>query len=367
MSLVTTAKPDPDHLKLARELVHTDPIFTNVFKRAVAEDRSGEWLADNLAVRLSARWGGRDFSAAWEVARYLADEWEQGRKSPISIVNPETGLTMHQVSLDSVWLPEPVPRESGGLSQPRSRLRPDIESQLTVNIHDRAREANLVRAARESMPTELLRQEGSRQLDILTIHGRKSIVDHLDFRNRLVNESVPQAFNGCVTVADACFPDTRTTAIFRTTVPLKDLSSFNLKFDFQEMVERQLLNQCVQFIGSSIMTEVHDPSVNNPYWSASFENLGVKVWIVPMDVGMALRRQGIVSPVLVNTWGPIIGLTQSSVDLSVGEVRLSSTEVNDRWLIQVEVPLSFDWHIQHVYVFIIERPASEGRAEFVQY
>jgi hypothetical protein len=139
----TTANPRPDWLLQARADVRSDKDLQAVFIQAKAEDKSPNWLADQVSTRLMARWEGESPDQAAEAALFLADEYFQVAEG-IHIVSAETGRIIATVSEDDIYQPAMVPREGGGMATPLPRLDPNLEAFITTWTFEEGREKRIL-------------------------------------------------------------------------------------------------------------------------------------------------------------------------------------------------------------------------------
>jgi hypothetical protein len=192
-AVVTLGKPDPIPLLAARHVVVKSPELQRLFTRSREENWTSEKLAFEMEEPLQSRLSC-DISQVVEVARYLADEYQQlGDK--MLLIDRETGKAIARVTDDDLWQPPMVPRESGGLAKPLLRLKPEIEARLILWHHDAAREERLISEITPRLhQTEALRREGDRRLLVITRKGRSNLV--VELRERVPDLLTKEAKSG---------------------------------------------------------------------------------------------------------------------------------------------------------------------------
>lgn len=177
-SVRSLARPLAESLLQARADVHRSKDLQAVFQQAREEEHPIGWLADNLTVRLAGIWG-TDLAEAAEAARYLADEFDQLGEG-IFVVSSETGKVIAKLDESDIYQPAPVPRESGEMAQPLSRIEPGLEAQIITWVFEKEREERITALLRErAHQTALLRQEGDRRLWVATRKGRTRMAEVL--------------------------------------------------------------------------------------------------------------------------------------------------------------------------------------------
>jgi hypothetical protein len=169
--VTSLAKPSALNLLQARADVQRDAETQKLFQDAKEQGHSAEWLADQLASRLAGLWDG-NLPEALEAARYLADEFTQLGEG-ILIVSTETGKAIAKLDEKDLYTPAPVPRESGMMAEPLSRIEPGMEAMIVSWVFEKGREQRIeALLAERAQQTALLREEGDRRLWVATRKGR---------------------------------------------------------------------------------------------------------------------------------------------------------------------------------------------------
>ena len=362
--------PSLEGLRVARTLIKGDDALQGLFRQAHEEERDVEWLADNLAVRLSARQGGEDFAEAMLVARSLADEFFANKDKPLSIVDVATGRVLGRYSEEDVYQPAMVPRESGNMAVPLPRLRPELEAALVLGEHDRAREqVGLVQIQAKAHQTELLKAEGDARLDYATQAGRQRILDAIPelLRARLLEDSLSLTLFRQLSLTqiasivsvreiDAVAEEVTDEALLEFS--LKDLATYNLKSSFSEAVLNSILGTMARNLGRRYM----ERAVLKGTIASTLEALASRPClprIVPAEICVALKRIGLTRLVPVPAWGPIVEVSEPSVKIvpSFKTMQIQQVEFHDRWVIRVQLPLSLYWDATDTFVGLeIPRP-----------
>ena len=270
----------------ARQAINAEPILSNLFVKAREDNWETKRLADSLAVRLSAHWGGIDFDLALNVARVLAHEFVDAPKNTaVSLVASDGGI--QHLGAESLWQPGLVPRENGNLAQPLTRLRPEIEAQLMHQVAEQSRETGIVaEAAQDLAQTSYLLEEGDPRLHVLTRQGRKNILEgfiarlqtaiqgHTLLQTLTAIQSAEQPLRRTHALAPArsqrqlvtsqdlttplCGPLDGTTLTIQTVtnIGLHDLRGSNLHFDHAEHIVQAVLSAWVRQICSATIKNV---------------------------------------------------------------------------------------------------------------
>jgi hypothetical protein len=373
----------PEHLRVARIEVSNDPDLQALFRQAREDNRPEAWLADNLAVRLSARWGGKDFDIAAEVAALLARETYDFPDKPLAIVDDQ-GLVVQRFGEEDVYQPAAVARESGSMVQPFPRLRPEIEAELVTRHHDRAREqAGLVTMAERAGQTALQREDGDRRFDLFTYAGRERILEEFPamLRQRLFGrrgERASERFEGLSSLEVLARvmdrpPEGKVAQVFdqpiRHTVLLRDLQAVNLRSSIHDRLVEAVMGEWARTIGTLYMSFMNSRAVvsggleEHARWPC-------RAWVAPAEIAVTLRRLAPERRVIaVPFWGPLVQVMAQSTTVVPDFERLevSRVEYNDRWAISVRAPLRVWWEEHnHLAAFIVDRPDPEGYAEVVR-
>ena len=178
-AVLTTAEPDPELLLGARMLVQQDETLQGVFRRA----REEKWTAAQVALHIEEPLQGRlntdDPQKVVQVARYLADEYEQMGDTML-LIDRTTGRAIGKFTDADVYQPVPVPREDGRMAVPLPRLRPELEAGIIMWHFEKGREERILAEIAPTLhPTDLLKEMGDPRLLPLTRAGRSTIVDQL--------------------------------------------------------------------------------------------------------------------------------------------------------------------------------------------
>jgi len=313
--IITQAKPDSQALVRARQACAADEDLRKLF----VDPPSVAWLADNLSVRLSARWGGRDFGLAWEVSLYLADEFFQTKVAPVIVTDRETGAAIANLPADVIWTPEPVARESGRLVQPRPRLRPDIEAELIVRQHDQAREQMA------------LRQDGYARhpnKGILTRAGRQTMADKAyAVATRLLRETLSSKLP--VNLGRGQHDNV---LVANSTLRTPDLHAMNLAFSFEMWLTQVLAQKWRQAVAALI--------VETSEWAT--DDAPVDFWIgAPEQIRWALQK----GPASQFLWGEtLVGVSGVAFAVDIQDYepspsQLICVEMNGSWRVEAHLPV----------------------------
>jgi hypothetical protein len=169
--VTSLAKPSSSSLLQARADVQRDAVAKQLFLDAKEQGHSTEWLTDQLASRLAGLWDG-NLPEALDAARYLADEWTQLGEG-ILIVSNETGKVIAKLDEKDLYTPAPVPRESGMMAEPLTRIEPGMEAMIVSWVFEKGREERIeALLAERGHQTALQREEGDRRLWIASRRGR---------------------------------------------------------------------------------------------------------------------------------------------------------------------------------------------------
>ena len=374
----------PEHLRVARIEVTNDAELRALFQQTGVENRSEEWLTDNLAVRLSARWGGRDFETASEVAAILAHEYFDHPDKPLALVDAQ-GQVVQRFGEEDIYQPVPVARESGAMAQPLPRLRPEIEGELVTRLHNREREvAGLAVMASRVGQTALQREDGDRRLDFLTGAGRERILEELPgtLRERLFGawrgDRAAQRPEGSLAlellarVQDR--PLERAMAeVFdqpvRMMISLRDLQSANLRVDVAGRIVDMILGDWTRTVGTLCMAYMNSRAVA----TEPLEELvrwPCRAWVAPAEIAVRVRRLAPERRVIaVPVWGPLVQVMAQTVTVvpDFDRLDIQRVEYNDRWAINVTAPLRVWWEDHTpLAAFVIDRPDPEVYGELLR-
>jgi hypothetical protein len=361
----------PEHLRVARIEVSGDPSLQALFIRARDENLEESWLADNLAVRLSARWGGTDFEIATEVAAVLAHEVYEFPDKPLAIVDRQ-GTVIGRYSPNDVYQPVPVARESGNMVEPLPRLRPEIEGALVTRVHNLAREeAGLEAMTARVGQTAIQREDGDQRFDLYTWGGRQRILEEFPARLRervIENRSTHLELLSLIQdVAPVGVMATTFNTPIQLIISLRDLQAVNLRSSIHNRIVDAVVGEWTRFIGTLYMT-----SPINSVTTETLEtlaNLPCRAWVAPAELAVPLRRLAPDQRVLaVPHWGPVVRVTTRStiVRPDFERLQIDRFEYNDRWVLNILAPLQVWWAaLGGLTSYVITRPPPDGYTEVV--
>lgn len=371
----TSAKPPPDALMAARGEIQRDPELFALFIQFSEEKRDNEWLADNLAVRLSARWGGHDFSVAMDAAQYLADEYEQvvdGGDGSVYMVNTETGKLIRKITPEAIYTPTEVPRESGNMAMPLPRVHPEIEAQVIHDFHEKGRELAIQASlAKKAVQTEFLATTGDRRLRIATRNGRKTLAEEIreDFLANLLSKEGPAAhLHGLFPFSDRVPAHGNQRLIHASplvTIPLQDPSTTNVHFNRRCHVVSALYRGLMNDVGHAITQMCEGSQLLETATMAEFKEMNCRMWLAPPAVAVAMQRHRLTcravegAPVVVGIMNPAGSVLTEFKDLT-------SVELHDKWRIQAHVDLTVHLWTEELRVFEIPKIEDPHLAEVVR-
>lgn len=346
----------PEVLVRARQEIADNPELRGLF----SDPPDRDWLADNLAVRLSARWGGKDFGTAWEASLYLADEYFQNRATPIVVADRTTGEAIAHLPAEAVWQPAPVPRESGNLVQPLPRLRPDVEAALVVAHHDQARErAELARRA----------ELGSRVRDtsILTARGRDNILQRaFEAAREEFAGKLQERLHGAVSLGRGTQP---LTLVATPSIRMPDLSSMNLAFSFETWLTRALSQHWTRAVAATLVERAERESLEPWVWvGRTFDATTPVLWIGnPEQLQWVREQAGYGSTFqwderLIGVRG--VGLAVE-IDLNAAGAAITAEMAHDTWQVAANLPVRVTRLDGEIAGFDVTVPR-EHRAEVVR-
>lgn len=238
-NILTKANPSSTWLLQARAEVTHQNILLNKGVEATADT-------------LDKLWEGQHPEEAQSCAEYLVAEYEQLEEG-VHLVDRQTGrvvLTLHD---DDIYQPEMVERESGHKVLPLKRIRPDLEAYLYRTLHDAHREQlalNSLKRLDQERPrpiqqdysivtrggrVEMLTRDLPSPLEL--IRGCRSYAPLLDCLELLVVKDLPL--------------NLRTSA---EVVPVKDLLSFNLQFNFFNHALQRVVTTWLESVVLGIQT-----------------------------------------------------------------------------------------------------------------
>jgi hypothetical protein len=299
----------------ARQACAADPELGKLF----VEPPSAEWLADNLSVRLSARWGGRDFGLAWEVSLHLADEFFKTREAPVLVTDRTTGETIASLPADAIWTPDPVVRESGNLVRPSPRLRPEIEAELVLRQHDQAREQMALR-----------RDEYARHpnKDILTHTGRQTMAEKAyAAATGLLRETLPMKLP--VNLGRGQHDKV---LVAHSSLRMPDLHTMNLAFSFEMWLTQSLAQKWRQAVAALV--------VETAEWAV--DDMPMDFWIGAPEQVLWASQKG---PAGQFIWGEtLIGVSGVAFAVDIQDhapnpSQLMCVEMNGSWRVEAALPV----------------------------
>lgn len=359
----TDADPDPHALMVARGEIRRDPALANLFHQFSKEERDVEWLADNLAVRLSAKWGGHDFSTAMQAARYLADEYEQvvdGCDVEAYVVDTRTGRLVSNVRASDVYQPAPVPRESGNMASPVPRLDPQLEAQLIQEFYEQARERQLeAQLARKIQQTDALRTQGDRRLRLATRDGRRTTAEEIRevFLENLLTERGPASHLLNLMPFSDRAPAYGVSHFVRSTsvveVPIQDVTTVNPYFDRCGQMISALYRELALQVARSVVHLTKDSSMLEAAGLDEICEEPCRLWLASPSLALQLQRRKL--PVrAVEGATVVVGLAGVAGAVCATFQNFSSFELHDKWRVRVEVDLTTYLWADEVRVFAVE-------------
>ena len=175
LNVASTVDPNAKALLVARELVRQSPELQEVF----TEDHIDQ---EYLLTRLTDLLEGDELqSHMTQVAKYLADEREQlGRR--ILVVSPETGKAIAALDEGDFYQPNMVPRESGSMVQPLVQLKPEIASFIAHNVHEEAREREVLNKLMAWIPPKVSLGQVQQRSRLATRAGRDLVAAEIHSR-----------------------------------------------------------------------------------------------------------------------------------------------------------------------------------------
>jgi len=373
--VLSTAEPPSDALMAARGEIQRDPELTALFTQFTEEKRDNTWLADNLAVRLSAKWGGHDFSVAMASAQYIADEYEQvvdGGDGSIYMVNTETGRLIRKVTPEAIYTPATVPRESGNMVTPLPRVHPEIEAQVIHDFHEKGRElANQATLAKKGAQTDFLVQTGDRRLRIATRNGRKTMAEEIreTFLENLLTESGPAAhLHGLMTFSDKV-PAHGTKRLVHAsplvTIPIQDPSTTNVHFNRKNQVLSALYRGLMNDVAHAITQMCEGSQLLESATMDEFKEMNCRMWLAPPSVALAMQRLRLACR-SVDSAPVVVGIMNPAGSVLTEFKELTSVELHDKWRIQAHVDLTVHLWTEELRVFEVPKIEDSHLAEVVR-
>ena len=359
--VTTLARPIPELLLGARALIQETPEIQQVFRQSLAEHWPVEDLALNLEEPLQDKLDTSDPQQVVQVARYLADEYQQIGDQML-LISRETGKAIARLTDEHLWTPPPVPREDGRMVQPLPRLRPELEAALITFHYEKARDGQLVTEIAATLhPTDLLKQEGDPRMLSVTKGGRSHLVEQLHERlsdllgqasgsvgqflgHFELRETNPTLFRGQAL--------TRTTAVTRIVTHVQDVKAMNLRFDRLGNLSARVANGWGREIAwaLAVAAKQHLQPASKPYTALTPEEMhGVSLWVgdpstvTALAQGVFSRRQ-VVLPV---PNAPTMALLEhvGAIVIDDASYDCQSRELFNRWEVTAKVTYTLwvDW------------------------
>lgn len=294
VSVSTLARPVSQTLLAARTAIRITPELQAVFRQARDEGWPASGLADALMTRLPDYL--LDPQDLWETCLYLADEFFQMGAHTL-LISAQTGQAIARITDDDIYVPAPVARETGELSQPLPRIRPDLEGLIVQWQFDRAQDQHIVQQLAQRLPTtELLAHEGDPRLLRATLDGRRRIAETLGSDLPELLQRVGGVGGELLKLCKFCTPDEVPAAYHsggfqvgqaRMIQPIVDALAFNMRQDPLTALRGQVGSQWVREIGAAI---VRLAGAQGPALEASvLDALPGGFWIAEPNTALALR------------------------------------------------------------------------------
>lgn len=376
------ARPASGPLLAARHLVGRNEALKAAFSQSRKEQWPAEQLAEHIEPLLTENLEGTPEQIA-QVARYLADEYEQIGDA-VLVCSSVTGKAFARITDEDFIQPADRPRDDGRMITPPKQLRPDLHGFLVKWVFDEEREHKLVQAlAERHHSTELQRQEGDRRLLPVTRAGRAELTENL----RAALPTLLRADGGAASLFfrwfdilleppqdSALWPVEQHTASYRITTPLADLKSMNLHYDVLGGSLARVGSGWARDIAETLAHEAEDkasvratiqwPEGGFPPEVFAFP---ADLWLGPPEFCKALTATG--CNVL---WMPVEGIRPMGFQGKVGalvpmEFDCKSREIFDRWETKATVTyqLWVDWTRIASFEFL-GMPQPEVQAEIVR-
>lgn len=335
------AQPLGTSLLGAREAVQRVEPLREAFAYARANNIGAERLAEVITPMFSEHLD-IPIEEAQQVARYLADEYEQIGDA-VLIVSRETGRAIARVTDEDFWQPAPVPREDGSLAVPLPRLKPEIQGALVNWQFTEARDRNLLAEVLvRGRAAGIVRDVDDRKLQPITKAGRKHFVVELrDALPTLLDEYTSggvAAFLNCfervasdpvATRGGDIRRGVKSMVIARATLPLMDPLTSNLHHSVFASVRRQIANQWVREIAVSVsglarrdgrapvVLQAGDPLPRGLVWAA--------------DPAIATVVEGIALPTVGVSGAVGLAYPAGWLVLDPASYQCDAREAHDRW------------------------------------
>lgn len=371
VTVLSQADPAGPSLLAARTVVNRSKELSAAF----TQSREEKWGAERLAKEISPILAEQMDMApdnVWEVARYLADEYEQVGDG-ILLVDRVTGRAIARVTDEDLWQPEDVPRESGELVKPLPRLKPEIEGFLIHQRHaDERDERILAHMTAQARLTGLVRGLDDRRLLPVTRAGRKQFVEELrDYLPQLLKERLAgtsarfmRAFELRESEGDSGFKTIE--AMVR--IPVQDPTTFNLHHNRFATVSHTIANEWVRTMARLIVKQAVIDGAMPEDRSTSTE------WVADLDPGVSCAASPEVAktvaslqPLYVLDLDTILcaSFPAGTISIKPGSYTVETREVFDRWEILATVEAAFSVNLEQIRLFKVEPPVPEIAAEIV--
>lgn len=361
VSITTEAKPQPHLLHRVRTAV-SDPEngLWLAFTKAGELKQSAATVTERLTPLLSELFPDEELPDLRDVARYLADEYEQ--IGDAVLVVDETGKAIAKVSEADIYTPTLVPRESGGMAQPGPRMNPALESQLVQWVFNQARDEETLQKLKGRNPTTaLVEAEGDVRLDIFSAAGRQRIVAQL-------STDLPKLIEGATgssrSFLDLCpigpkleggvTRDLDGGASVRR--KLVDLRGRNVHFSDAINLRSTIISGWVSCIAQRVLQAATKQS-GTVEQVLTGRNTGI--WLASGNLAVALRAAGCSTRIITLPPGPreyalYIEGTFGTLQLDPDGYWLRSREVHEQWLIDADFDGTISIDLEKVQAFEVE-------------
>lgn len=334
----TLAQPAGNHLLAARGAVQRNDQLRESFAYA----REHKITTDELAAVVTPMFSEEldiTMEEAAEVARYLADEYEQIGDA-VLIVSRDTGRAVARVTDEDFWQPAPVPREDGTMAISTPRLKPEIQGALINWQFSEGRDRNLLAEMLvRGRSTGLVRDAGDKKLQPVTRAGRKQFIEELrEELPRLLDETAGgvYAFLNCfqrveqdpLTDVDVQ-RSVRTLVVARVMLPLQDPTTTNLHHSLSTTVRRQIANQWVRDVAATVSTLTAGGHMEPLRLVAGDALPGGVVWAADPDVCRAVSGAALPASGVRGAIG--LGHPAGWLIIDPASYHCEAREVHDRW------------------------------------
>jgi predicted RNase H-like HicB family nuclease len=298
-----------------------------------------------------------------DVARYLAEEFLARDKDKTLLVSADTGIAVAQVPPDTLYQPDPVPREgSDKLAQPLPRLKPEVEAAIVQHHHSRGADARVTKALEvRARSSELQRQEGDRRFRISTRAGRKGLAEQLlqELPTLLSDHS-----GACGRLLSLCHVDEpiptqcrhsfAVTLATHTSLLVADGLSNNFRHDWYRAVREQIRAGWTRELGNAVAEQAHRAR------SAASVGLGWQddsggFLIAAPEVTQVVRHRN----TLWVTCGRAVML-YGNLYLTLGGTVFDHYEGDARWNVDASVAVMVHFDPEQLHPLVFEDAASPG-------